>query len=175
MRLETARLLLRDFEPSDRRALSFYHADPRYLRCYESPPKSDELLSEFLTWAKATPRINYQLAVTCIARGPVIGTVGLRQQGYPEGEAEIGFELSPEHWGLGYASEALLAMVKFGNVSLHIDRFWAFSSETNDAARRTLTRAGFVASTEAEVTQYVLDSAAAQQAVAAAKLDTEER
>ena len=48
-------------------------------------------------WANERPRVNYQLIVTLSAGGCVIGCAGLRQAGYPLGEAEVGIELDPDH------------------------------------------------------------------------------
>jgi ribosomal-protein-alanine N-acetyltransferase len=138
MLLRTSRLILRDFEPTDVASLAAYHSDPQYLEHYETPPDTGQIVADAQAWARELPRRNYQL-VTCLPpHRSAIGSVGLRQQGWPEGEGEVGFELNPVHWGRGYGREALLGLLEHGSRQLLVLRFWAVTSQSNTRAHRVL-------------------------------------
>ncbi len=138
MLLRTPRLTLREFEPTDVASLASYHSDPRYLEHYDTPPDTEQIVADAQAWAQELPRRNYQL-VTCFPpHGSAIGSVGLRQRGWPEGEAEVGFELNPMHWGCGYGREALLGLLQYGSSQLLVLRFWAVTGQSNTRAHRTL-------------------------------------
>ena len=104
-RLETARLVLRDPQPGD---AFTWHADPRYLACYDQAPDSDAILATCRAWAREVPRTRFQPLV--VLDGRVIGCVGVRQ--VEPGVADIGGELDPEFWRQGYISEALSALME---------------------------------------------------------------
>ncbi|MGE4606048.1 MAG: GNAT family N-acetyltransferase [Myxococcota bacterium] len=162
MMLATDRLVLREFDLPDQEALSSYHSDPRYLQHYASPPDSARLVAAFCAWAEALPRLNYQLAITRVPSRRAIGSVGLRCQGYPATEAEVGIELDPRYWGCGYAVEALASLVRFGANSLDLTRFWALATPQNAAAHRALGRIGFaLANEDPNQATFLLESPAA--------------
>jgi ribosomal-protein-alanine N-acetyltransferase len=138
MLLRTPRLTLRDFEPTDVASLAEYHSDPRYLEHYDTPPDTEQIVADAQAWAQELPRRNYQLVICFPPHGSAIGSVGLRQRGWPEGEAEVGFELNPMHWGCGYGREALLGLLQYGSSQLLVLRFWAVTEQSNTRAHRTL-------------------------------------
>lgn len=120
MELVTKRFLLRDFREEDVSAFAAYHADPRSLEFYGAeeavPGHAQRLLQTFGSWARESPRRNYQLAIT--QREPphlLIGCCGLRSAESEDGKAELGIELVPEFWGrYGYAIEVMRALMEFG-------------------------------------------------------------
>ena len=119
MEITTPRLLLREYVAGDLPAVLAYGADPRSREFYGpgegGPDQTRALLSAFAAWAAETPRRNYQLALARrAAPDAVIGSGGLRQAGLPEGEAALGLELAPAHWGHGYAAEAARALLAYG-------------------------------------------------------------
>jgi ribosomal-protein-alanine N-acetyltransferase len=141
--LVTPRLALRDARLDDVTELAAYQRDPLYLEHYGDRVDADEIIRLASQWAAESPRLNYQLIVTLAANGTVVGCTGLRQAGYPSGEAEVGIELSPLHWGTGYASESLAELIRFGRHELGLARFWAITSPANHRAHRLLERMGF--------------------------------
>jgi ribosomal-protein-alanine N-acetyltransferase len=138
MFLRTPRLTLRDFEPADVDALAEYHADPRYLEHYDTPPDTQQIVADAQAWARELPRRNYQLVICLPTHRSAVGSVGLRQRGCPEGEAEVGFELNPMYWGRGYGREALLGLLQHGLSQLLVLRFCAFTAQSNTRAHRML-------------------------------------
>ena len=58
----------------------------------------------------------------------------------PPARAEIGYSLEPAHWGVGYASEALQAIQRFGFGVMGLDRIEALVWEHNDRSIKVLER-----------------------------------
>ena len=56
--------------------------------------------------------------------------------------AELGYELHPDYWGHGYATEAARSMLAFGFGTLRLQRVWAQCVAENTASARVLERLG---------------------------------
>lgn len=144
MELATSRLILREAEPGDARALAAYQSDPRYLEHYPEPPDAEQIVQSARRHAAESPRLNHQFIVTLGKAGPVIGCAGVRQAGCPAGEAEVGIELDPDHWGAGHAREALSALIEFARGETDVTRLLASTTATNARAHRLVQSMGFV-------------------------------
>ena len=85
----------------------------------------------------------FQYAITLPDGGRVIGPCGIRRKLTNEWEADIGYELVPEYWGQGYATESALAMVNIGFRELELHRIssWFIA---NNAASRVLEKPGLL-------------------------------
>jgi RimJ/RimL family protein N-acetyltransferase len=153
MQLTTARLILRDFVESDWTAVLAYQRDPRYLRLYDWSDRTEEdvrdFVGMFLDQQKRQPRTRFQLAVTLKSDGRLIGNCGIRlSAGWnvsperPSHEAEIGYELAPDEWGRGYATEAAREIVRFGFEELGLHRIAAWTVADNTASARVLETVG---------------------------------
>ena len=146
MRIDTERLVLREFVAGDWQDVLGYQSDPRYLRLYPSSEQTEEDVKEFVgvfvQWQADVPRRKYQLEITLRNGGPVIGSCGVRRKAENPWEADIGYELAPEHWGLGYATEAAMAMVGFGFGELKLHRISSWCIAENEAAARVLEKVG---------------------------------
>lgn len=147
MELSTARLRLRDFVPGDWPAVLDYQKDPRYLRYYEWTGRTAEAVQEFVGWfvaqQAAHPRHKFQFAITLAATGGLIGNCGVRKESADAREASLGYELAPEHWGKGYATEAARAVLDFGFARLDVHRISAECVADNTASAHVLTKLGF--------------------------------
>ena len=103
MRLETPRLTLREYTEDDSAAVLAYQSDPRYLRYYPWEERTLEdvqrFVRTFIDWQPESPRRRFQLAVLLHETEALIGSCGVRRKPDDDTEADIGFELSPEHWG----------------------------------------------------------------------------
>jgi [ribosomal protein S5]-alanine N-acetyltransferase len=144
--LTTDRLILRDFVEDDWPAVLAYQSDPRYLRYYEWTHRTAEEVQEFIGWflrAQAEqPRIRFQLAVVLKANGQLIGNCGIRKAAPDARQADIGYELAPDYWGNGYATEAARAVVHFGFTQLRVHRIHADCVADNLASARVLEKIG---------------------------------
>lgn len=146
MILSTPRLLLREFTADDWPAVLAYQRDPRYLRFYEWEDRAEAdvraFVSIFIGQQQQRPRTRFQLAVTLRDGGRLIGNVGIRMEHDDSHAAEIGYELAPDEWGRGYATEAARAMVRFGFDELGLHRIGAWTVADNVASGRVLRKLG---------------------------------
>jgi ribosomal-protein-alanine N-acetyltransferase len=145
MRITTDRLILRDFVADDWQDVLAYQRDPRYLRYYawtdRTEPEVRDFVQMFLDHQAGQPRRKFQLAIT-LDGGRLIGNCGIRRKPENEWEADIGYELAPEHWGHGYATEAARAMVDFGFRELKLHRVSSWCIADNVASARVLEKVG---------------------------------
>ncbi len=58
------------------------------------------------------------------------------------GHHVVGYDLAPEHWGRGYATEATLAIVNFGFRELRLHRVSSWRIADNAASARVPERVG---------------------------------
>jgi RimJ/RimL family protein N-acetyltransferase len=146
MRIETARLILREFREDDWPAVLAYQSDPRYLRFYgwesRSPDEVKAFVAMFIRMQAETPRTKFQLAIETKADGRLIGNCGVRKSSPDAPVADMGYELSPDEWGRGYATEAATAIREFGFATLGIHRLWATCVPENTASARVLAKIG---------------------------------
>lgn len=146
MELTTRRLRLREFKEEDWRATLAYQKDPRYLQFYEweerNEPEVKHLIEMFIHWQKETPRRKYQLAVCLAGEDELIGNCGIRKDRAEARLADMGYEIAPQHWGRGYATEAARRIVQFGFEALGVERITAEFVEENARSRRVLEKAG---------------------------------
>lgn len=144
MKLETERLILRDFVEEDWRRTFEYESDPRYLRYYEWTERTPESVQEFIGWFLAhqtqDPRFKFQLAVTLKSNHLLIGSCGVRMDKTDAVEADIGYELDPNYWNYGYATEAAHAIVDFGFSRFGVHRIWANCVADNVASAHVLEK-----------------------------------
>jgi [ribosomal protein S5]-alanine N-acetyltransferase len=146
MRLETDRLILRDFVPDDWQRVLEYQSDPLYLRYYEWTERTPEAAQEFVGWfldhQKQNPRIKIQLAVVLKSSNLLIGNCGIRMDKANAFQADIGYELDPRHWNHGYATEAAHVIVDFGFSRFGLHRVWSWCVADNAGSANVLEKLG---------------------------------
>lgn len=143
--LETNRLLLREYVEDDAEAFFRLNSDPEVVRFTPSAVLHDvEQAREILL---ANPMADYRKhgfgRWACILKstGEHIGFSGLK---YLEefGEVEIGYRLVRAQWGLGLATEAAIAGVRFGLDDLGLKTVIGLVMPENIASVRVLEKAG---------------------------------
>ena len=72
-----------------------------------------------------------------------IGSCGFEVLHKPWRYAEIGYELGRAHWGQGYMTEALRAMLRFGFQRMELHRVEAQVEPPNEGSKSVLRRLGF--------------------------------
>jgi ribosomal-protein-alanine N-acetyltransferase len=146
MILNTSRLILRDFVEEDWPAVLAYQRKPLYLRYYDWEDQTEagarEFVGMFLAHQRAVPRIKFQLASTLKSTGKLIGNCGIRLAFAGAHQADIGYELDPDFWGQGYASEAARAMVEFGFTQLRVHRVWSWCVADNTGSAHVMEKLG---------------------------------
>ena len=146
--LETDRLILRQWKKSDYLAFAEMTADPLVMKFFPnvlSKNESDQLAS------KIESLINDNgwgfWAVELKETSTFIGFVGLhyQDQDIPNSPfIEIGWRLSSNFWGLGYAREAAQAALRFAFEELNETAVYAFTTTINQPSRNVMTKIGMV-------------------------------
>ena len=136
--------MLRDFERGDLGPLGAV-ADDRRVR--ELAPAGTRALGALRrAGAGSRPRPGarrcYEFAVVLRRGGKLIGACDLARAG--RRTADIGYMLSPRHWGYGYGTEIACALVDFGFAQLSLERLSAVVAIENERSRRVLENAGLV-------------------------------
>jgi RimJ/RimL family protein N-acetyltransferase len=147
VQIEAQRLVLREYKADNWPAVLAYQSDPRYLRYYPWSERDAEAVREFVAWCVArqaeAPRNVFQLAITLPATGGrLLGSCGVRVNDRARREGNIGYELDPEYWGNGYATEAARAMLRYGFEQLGLHRIWAQGNADNTASAHLLEKLG---------------------------------
>jgi [ribosomal protein S5]-alanine N-acetyltransferase len=144
--IATTRLRLREFCEDDWKPMAAWWADPRYRRMY---PELDDvgqavrdLIGRFLTSQTTEPRLIWQLAITMPHDDTIIGNCGIRIDNPVLRQANIGYELHPDQWGYGYATEAATAILRFGFEELGMHRVWAECVADNTGSAHVLEKLG---------------------------------
>ncbi|HEY7347564.1 MAG TPA: GNAT family protein [Ktedonobacterales bacterium] len=142
----TTRLILREFVPEDWPAVLAYQSEPAYLRYNSWAERAaadvQAFVQRFIDWQREEPRYRYQFAVTLPEMGELIGNCGLRLE-YPGAqEGAIGYELAPQHWGQGYATEAARSMLTLGFGELRLHRISASCVADNVGSVHVLEKLG---------------------------------
>lgn len=145
LKIETSRLILRPFEPTDAEAAFGWFGDPVVMRF--TPTGPDTSIDE--TKTRLDKYRNHQIAHgfskwTIVDRntGHLIGDSGLLVlQDY--GWIDLGFRLKQACWGKGLATEVASAWVHAAFKDLNIDRLTALVHPENGPSIRVLTKLGF--------------------------------
>lgn len=146
MHLHTPRLLLRDFTDHDWPDVLAYQNHPLYLRynpwATRTPAEVQRFVQMFIDQQQLQPRFKFQLAVVLKANHTLIGNCGIRKTTPNAPEADMGYELAPDYWGRGLATEAVHCIVRFGFTQLGLHRLSAWCVAENTASARVLEKAG---------------------------------
>lgn len=139
--IETERLLIRKFKPSDAADLFAYLSLPEVYRFEPGKPITLQEASDLAT--ERAEADNF-LAVVLKASGKMIGHLYIEQRQPPEFRTwEIGYIFNPAYQRLGYASEAASALVDYAFANLHPHRIMARCDQKNPASWKLLEKVGF--------------------------------
>ena len=126
MEIITERLILREFLFDDWPAVLAYQQDHRYLEFYPFFTRigsdTKEIVEWFLDEQAESPRNRVQLAVVLKETSELIGNAGVHRKPENDWEADLDFEIAPEHWKQGYATEATAALIEYGFNEMKLHR-----------------------------------------------------
>lgn len=152
MRLETERLVIREWEPRDRAPYVAFVMDPQVRRFYFDVPtraQADAMLDRFIEFYN---RDGFGLLpVERKSDGAIIGDVGILPVGMPirgNPPVEIGWLLGKQFWGQGYAPEAAQAWIDYAFDTLGLDEIVAWTTVTNLPSQRVMQKLGMRTSPE---------------------------
>lgn len=145
--LRTERLVLRQAGSEDVEPLFRLRNDERtmeYLSRKRATTRSDveELMVRMEEERITAKSLSWML---CRKEDAVmVGTIGLYRIKAEHHGTEVGYLLSPEHWGRGLMQEALNAVTAYGLGPLGFHRMEAITDPRNGRSRALLERCGYV-------------------------------
>ncbi|MCP3801597.1 GNAT family N-acetyltransferase [Allokutzneria sp. A3M-2-11 16] len=137
---------LRAFEPSEAEALWRWNHDAEVMRWMDDgyPDSLAQVTKRMSEW-KANSYEKVVLAVETLADAQLIGVVVLRDVQPETGHAELDIYIGEkDHWGSGYATDAMRTACRFGFEKMRLHRITLWVVADNVAARRVYEKAGFV-------------------------------
>lgn len=146
-RIDGGRVRLRPLFDADVPALFEVFGDPEVMRFWSSPPLADIAAAHALLadiHAHFARKTLFQWGITRADDDRVIGTTTIFQIDHDHRRAEIGFALGRAHWGQGYASDSVTALIRFAFETLDLHRLEADADPRNTASIAVLTKQGFV-------------------------------
>jgi len=142
-RLETERLILREWCSDDFEPLAEFLADGDVMRYLSGKP-----LSRSDAWRSMATSIGHWhlrghgvWAVERKADNAFIGRIGLiNPEGWPG--LEVGWTLGKPYWGQGYATEAAIASMNYGFLTQPVERLISVIDPRNVASQAVAQRLG---------------------------------
>lgn len=155
MRLETERLIIRNWEDRDRELFHRINSDDDVMQFFpfrRSRAEADAFLDRIR--AENESRGYGFSALELKEAGACIGFAGLYADNVapsrPAGAVEIGWRLAPEFWGQGYVTEAAEALLVFGFEELGLEEIISFAVWNNDRSTAVMRRIGMTLDLEAD-------------------------
>jgi RimJ/RimL family protein N-acetyltransferase/predicted enzyme related to lactoylglutathione lyase len=146
--IETERLLLRPLTPDDVDAAHAYMSLPEVAAYTPYEPRTREQVAARLadpTFTRTTLDAEGQfvfLGIVLKETGRLIGDVLLAWHSEEHKSGEVGYQLHPDHWGRGYATEAAREALRLGFEELGLRRITARIDADNAASAGVLRRLG---------------------------------
>jgi len=159
--ITTQRLVLRQLQYDDVHELFALRTDECVNRFLNRPrPKSLNDVLEFIAMVNQVTHDNEGLywAITRKNEDKLLGTIGLRNFVLEQHQAEIGYELHPDHQGRGFMHEAISHVLAYGFGRLGLRAIMADTAPGNLRSIQILERHGFAKINDLDNT-YVLSYA----------------
>lgn len=144
--LTTERLVLRRLRHDDAPAINALFSHPQVLEYLdEEPLETDDRAIAMIDWMQSMyeKQVAVRWGITLKGQDRVIGTVGFHYWQKKDRHADLGYDLHPDYWGKGYATEAARAVVDWCFVNLNLHRMQADCTLGNDRSERTILKLGF--------------------------------
>jgi RimJ/RimL family protein N-acetyltransferase len=144
--IETERLLLRRSRPEDAATISAYRSDPNVNR-QQGWDRTDleGVLADIVEMSGRSPGEPggwVQFTVEERGGGRIVGDVGLSVADGEPGVIKIGYTIDPAFQGLGYATEAIRALVEYAFETLGAELVRAHASAENAPSIRVAEKVG---------------------------------
>jgi RimJ/RimL family protein N-acetyltransferase len=146
--IRTDRLLLRPFVLDDSAGLAARRNDPEVARLqnWELPyplERAEKLVSSLVAMEGPSNDEWWMAVVADGETGEVLGDLALHLT-WQGRTAEVGYTLAREHWGKGYATEALQALIEYLFDGLGVTRVFGMLHPDNVASAMVLERCGLL-------------------------------
>lgn len=144
VRIETERLLLQRLRYEDAEEIFYAYASKAEATRFVSWPthQSVDDTRSYVQYAVESWSIGTDYTYTIrLKSGVLIGSIGLIHE---HGKIQIGYILSPRHWGCGYATEACSSILNILKGMKNVFRIGTFVDTENTASINVLRKCGMV-------------------------------
>ena len=144
--LETDRLILREILPEDAKAIYAIFSNEEVtkyygLKTFEQLKQAEDLIAAFASNFQNNRGIRWGIERKGIQG--LIGTIGFNLWSPAHKKAEIGYDIHPDYWRAGYASEAVGEIVDYGFQEMELTRIGAIVFLENEGSNQLLLKQGF--------------------------------
>jgi RimJ/RimL family protein N-acetyltransferase len=148
VRLETNRLVLREYKPRDLPSIDQYASQPSAVQYQNWGPNTLLETKQYLQQTQHNrfliPRMMYELCIERKADDVQIGGCTLAINSKDDSIATLAYTLNPRFWNQGYATETSKELIRFGFTQLNLRLVQATCDRQNQASRRVLEKSGFL-------------------------------
>lgn len=161
--MNTERLLLRKVANADAKSLWSIWSDPSVTKfmnisCFTHEEQALDMIELLNQLANEHRAIRYSIIE--LTSNLIIGSCGFNNVDYDNATAEIGYDLAKTHWGKGYATEGIIALIHVAFTHLDMSTIIAKVDAANINSIRVLQKLNFILqgydSTEKNLQVYVL-------------------
>lgn len=147
--LLSKRLKMRLIQFSDLNAIHALHSLPetdKYntLGIPENIEVTEKIITPQISAHQQEEILNYTFAIEELSAGTFIGLFGLKLWPRKNRRGEVWYKLHSNHWGNGYATEALNLVLDFGFNDLELHRIQAGCAVENIGSIKVLEKAGMI-------------------------------
>ncbi|TCP29060.1 ribosomal-protein-alanine N-acetyltransferase [Scopulibacillus darangshiensis] len=144
--IETRRLILREVTVDDANDMFAYLSDKAVVKPMGLDPfQTVKDVWDEIGWYKSIfeEGTGMRWGITPKDSGKVIGSCGFLNMRTKHYRAEVGYELSRDHWGKGIANEALKAVIRYGYQHFLLERIEALIEPMNLPSQKLVEKLGF--------------------------------
>jgi ribosomal-protein-alanine N-acetyltransferase len=146
MEIETGRLLLRDYRIEDWERVHIYGAEPIFSKYESWGPNTIEgtqrFIADMVAQSQTRPRYKFDLAVCLKDSALLIGGCGIRREAPESAIATLGWAVNPSFQAKGYATEAAMALIRYGFTELGLSIIVATCDVRNTASFKVMEKLG---------------------------------
>ncbi len=149
VRIETERLIIRPYEPSDDRDLHELVSQPEVMEFIPEDPMTLQEARRIIAWLQECyPKnmpdkiVKWTLAMVFKETNKVIGSCGLGPLDFSPDETELFYALRKEYWGRGIATEAARAVLEYAFETIKIKRLVAVTMPANVGSVKVIDKLG---------------------------------
>lgn len=149
IRVETERLILRQFNSADAEQLNKVCNEPYILKWMPDWESTVERRAKWISWVESQydqakkDIARVMLAVALKESGQIIGMVGIGNKEEVDNEIEIAYFISEKFANQGYTTEAANAMAEWSFDTLKLDYLIAIVELDNYPSQKVVEKCGF--------------------------------
>lgn len=152
--IETERMILRRWKPSDIQPFFEINSDSRVMEFYPSTNSLDETKQIVEKIEKSFDENRFGLfAVEKKSDKSLMGFVGLQRvpfKAHFTPAVEIGWRIGFEYWNQGYATEAARNVLTYGFDEIKLKEIVAMTVSNNTRSRRVMDKLGMIHDTDGD-------------------------